>query len=183
MNVVCISGKAQNGKDTSAQILCEMFAEKGIKAVIFHYADLLKFLCKQLFGWNGQKDDNGRRLLQYVGTDIVREKDPDFWVDFMIRTIRVFDGEWDCVIIPDCRFPNEIHRLKNEGIPVKHIRIIRENFDSPLTQEQQQHISETALDNEIPDYIIYNTEINKLKADLGNLTVEIIAGTLDRRAE
>ena len=38
-----------------------------------------------------------------------------------------------------------------------HIRVVRENFVSPLSAEQQAHISETALDNEEPDLLLVNS--------------------------
>lgn len=154
---ICISGKAQNGKDTTAAILAQSLQDCGKKVVIAHYADLLKYICKMWFGWNGEKDDFGRTLLQKVGTDVVRVKRPDFWVDFILDIVKLFDGEWDYVIIPDTRFPNELYKLKESGYPMTHIRVVRENFVSPLSAEQQAHISETALDNEEPDLLLVNS--------------------------
>ena len=37
-----------------------------------------------------------------------------------------------------------------------HMRVIRQNFVSPLTPEQQNHPSETALDHVTPDFLIVN---------------------------
>lgn len=157
MKVIAISGKAQNGKDTTASFLKEMLEADGYKVLIAHYADLLKYICRQFFGWDGKKDDAGRHILQYVGTDIIREKEPDFWVDFIVSMIELFPNDWDYVLIPDCRFPNEIDRLKAAGIDMVHLRVVRANFKSPLSAEQQQHPSETALDNVEPDYYIKNS--------------------------
>ena len=69
-----------------------------------------------------------------------------------------FYGQWDYVLIPDCRFPNEIQYLRDKGHDVTHIRVVREdpNWTSPLTEEQQKHPSETALDNYKYDRLIYN---------------------------
>lgn len=39
---------------------------------------------------------------------------------------------------------------------VIHLRVRRENFESPLTTEQQNHPSETALDHVVPDFLIVN---------------------------
>lgn len=153
--VICISGKAQHGKDTSATILKSILEERGNKVLIIHYADLLKYLCKEYFGWNGSKDDEGRTLLQHVGTDVVRNKQPDYWVNFVVEFLKIFETEWDYVIIPDCRFPNEVSTI-TKYFNTKHIRIIRQNFNSPLSIEQQQHPSETALDNYSYDYVVYN---------------------------
>lgn len=146
MKVILISGKARHGKDTLAGMMKEELEGKGKRVLIAHYADLLKFICKNFFGWNGEKDDNGRALLQRVGTDVIRKQNPDYWVGFMISILKLFPDEWDYVIIPDTRFPNEIETIKNAGLDFVHIRIERPNFKSPLTEAQQKHISETALD-------------------------------------
>lgn len=161
MKIICISGKAQHGKDMTANLLANLLEDHGYQVRIAHYADLLKYICKTWFDWDGEKDDYGRSLLQYVGTDVVREKDPDYWVNFLISVLRLFPNEWDYVIIPDCRFPNEIDTLRASGFDTNHIRVIRTNFESPLSIEQQNHPSEIALDNTEPDIIIYNRTDNK----------------------
>lgn len=157
MKVIAISGKAQHGKDTTASFLKSMLEVDGYKVLVAHYADLLKYICRQFFGWDGQKDEAGRHILQYVGTDIIRKKKPNFWVDFLISMIELFPDEWDYILIPDCRFQNEIEQLKSAGVDMVHLRIVRENFKSPLSAEQQKHPSETALDHIEPDYYIKNS--------------------------
>lgn len=155
-HVVVISGHARHGKDTVAAYMEEFFRESGKKVLVTHYADLLKYICRQIFGWNGEKDENGRQLLQFVGTDIVRRKQPDFWVSFLCEVLSLFGYMWDYVIIPDARFPNEIDVLKERGYEVTHIRIERPSFDSGLTEEQKNHPSETALDAYGADVTIRN---------------------------
>ena len=86
---------------------------------------------------------------------------PNYWVDFIISILTLFKNEWDYVLIPDCRFPNEIERLKQSGINTFTLRIKRENFKSDLTEEQLNHISETALDDYNFDNIIKNTTLNE----------------------
>lgn len=158
MKIVTISGKAQHGKDTTAQFLTNYLTAAGQRVLVVHYADYLKFICKQYFNWDGKKDDSGRTLLQRVGTDIIRASEPDFWVDSVARFLSHFENEWDFVLIPDCRFPNEIEYWKKHNINSTHIRVRRYNFESPLTMEQQNHISETALDNYPSDLVIANTQ-------------------------
>lgn len=167
MKVILISGKAQSGKDTTAKILQEQLNNMGNKTLITHYADLLKFICRNYFGWDGKKDDKGRELLQYVGTDVIRRRKPDFWVYFVSVMLWYFSDRWDYVIIPDCRFPNEIDEMRDWGFETIHIRVVRENFKSPLSKKRQAHPSETALDSVKPDYYIYN-----------NGTLEDLEGTI-----
>ena len=85
-----------------------------------------------------------------------RAEQPDFWVGFISNILDLFPDTWDYVLIPDCRFPNEVNTLKDGGFNVTHLRVIRDNFESPLTPEQQAHPSETALDNMTADYYIRN---------------------------
>lgn len=158
LKIYTISGKAQHGKDTFANILYEELTNKGHRVLLTHYADLLKFICKSLFNWDGQKDEKGRHILQYVGTDVVRKERPDYWVEFVIDMIDLFGENWDYVIIPDTRFPNEIDRLKGHYDKVEHIRVVRPNFTSTLTEEQLKHPSETALDDVLPDLTIFNSD-------------------------
>jgi len=173
MKILCISGKAQHGKDTSAKILKEILQSDGNSVLIAHYADLVKYICKTFFDWNGEKDVYGRTLLQRVGTDVIRAQDEDYWVGFIGEMLTFFDGEWDYVIIPDCRFPNEVDYLRKAGFDLYHLRVIRNNFESPLTAEQQAHPSETALDNVKPDYLINNSgDENELKKVIESIVVE-----------
>lgn len=164
--VICISGKARHGKDTSAQFFQEELERRGYNTIIVHFADLLKWMCQKYFGWDGQKDDYGRSLLQYVGTDIVRSQKPDFWADFVADLVELFSTEWDYVIVPDCRFPNEIETFKAHGIEAIHIRVHRPNFNSGLTAAQQTHISELALDDYPYDCLLTNTTFDLLRCDI-----------------
>lgn len=172
MKIYCISGKAQNGKDTTASLMREVIEETSDKRVLItHYADLLKYVCRTFFGWDGNKDEFGRTLLQYVATEKVRYHDRDFWVDFIARLLKIFEDEWDYVLIADTRFLNEVSVLKKRGFEdVTLVRVVRPNFDNGLTEAQKNHISETALDDIRPDIIFYNdSTIENLKKKVRKL--------------
>ena len=156
MKVICISGRAESGKDTAAQMLKQYMIEDGKKALVTHYADLLKYICSKYLAWNGEKDEAGRSLLQYVGTDVFRKQDPNFWVNFVITMLQLSQDLWDHVIIPDCRFPNEIELPKKIGFDVTHVRVERPGFVNVLTEEQGSHPSETALDGVKADHVLIN---------------------------
>lgn len=172
--VICIGGKAQSGKDTSAKYIKEALEKDGKKVLIAHYGDLVKYVCTAFFDWDGNKDEHGRTLLQQVGTDVIRRKRPNFWVEFITSIMEFFPATWDYVLIPDCRFPNEIQEVEKAGFDTKYVRVERGDFDNGLTAVQKAHPSETALDKFIPDYYIHNTktldglrdEVEKLVADL-----------------
>jgi hypothetical protein len=167
MKIINISGKAQHGKDTTALILKEKLESKNKKVLLTHYADLLKYEAKQFFNWNGLKDEKGRQILQYIGTDVIRAKNPDYWVNFVKEFLTMFQDEWNYVLIPDCRFPNECRIWKIDNWSNITVKVIRDNFISSLTSEQLNHPSETALDNYEFDYYIHNDfGINELKLEI-----------------
>ena len=171
MKVICISAKAQHGKDTVASFMKECLEAKGKRVLVTHYADLLKYICKTFFNWDGQKDEKGRTLLQQVGTESIRSQDENYWVAFVADMLYFFGDRWDYVLIPDTRFPNEIDYLKDAGFEVLYIRVIRENFETSLTEEQQKHPSETALDEYEADVILYNdSTLENLKFSVERLT-------------
>lgn len=175
MKVIAISGHAGNGKDTAAKMIQAKLQSDGYKVLITHYADLLKYICKTYFEWNGEKDEYGRTLLQYVGTDVIRKQNSNYWVDFVADMLCFFNGEWDYVIIPDARFPNEIERLKQRKISTIHLRVSRPAFVSSLSTEQQAHPSETALDNNHPDYSIRNDgSLEELNIRLTKWVMEVL---------
>ena len=156
MKVLCISGKARHGKDTSADFIKPELEKRGYRVLKASYGDLVKYVCKTFFNWNGEKDEEGRTLLQYVGTDIIRNQMPNYWVDFVADMMTFFKDKWDYVLIPDCRFPNEIERLKERGFETYSMRVIRDGFKSNLTEEQLKHPSETALDDYSFDFVVHN---------------------------
>lgn len=156
MQILTISGKAESGKDTTAKQIKNELEDMGYGVLICHYADLLKYICRQFFSWDGKKNDEGRTILQKVGTDTIRKQNPEFWVGFIETILNFFPDEWDYVLIPDTRFPNEIEYLKEKGYAVQSICIKRPNYENHLTEEQRQHSSETALDDYQFDHIVMN---------------------------
>lgn len=162
VKVINISGKAMHGKDTTAQYLKEYLESHNKKVVIIHFADYLKFICRTYLGWNGEKDEAGRTLLQQIGTEKVRKQNPYFWVEQVRRLLDIFRDDWDYAIIPDTRFPDELFDVCYDAL---HIRVKRLGFESPLTKEQQNHPSECALDKYTPDICIQNRTLEQLKKD------------------
>lgn len=161
--IITISGQARHGKNATADIIKEKLIQQGQRVLIINYADYLKFLAKQYYGWNGEKDEAGRTLLQQLGTEKVRKKSPNFWVDTVIRTVNVLADDFDYVLIPDSRFKNEIDRFIKKGYNVTSIHVERLNFDNGLTEEQKKHPSETALNNYDFDIILEADTLDELK--------------------
>jgi hypothetical protein len=155
MKICCISAKAQHGKDTAAKLIKENLEKKGQRVLITHYADLLKFICVKYFGWNEVKDEAGRTLLQYLGTDVVGAQNPAYWAEFIAGLLKMLPNTWDYVLIPDCRYPIEVSTMKDQFETVV-LRVERPNFDNGLTAAQKQHASEVKMDDYKFDALIYN---------------------------
>ena len=155
MRVILISGSARFGKDSTAFMMKELLEKQQKKVLIIHYADNLKLFAKNYFGWSGQKDQKGRELLQWLGTDVIRKNYEDTWVDMVVALLKGIKTLYDYIIIPDVRFPNEIDRMR-DNFDCITVRVIRPNFDNGLTEEQRKHPSETALDNYPMEYELIN---------------------------
>ena len=177
MKIVCISGKAQHGKDTTAKLLAEILEAQGNRVLIAHYGDLVKYVGKTFFNWDGKKDEKGRSLLQRVGTDKIRAVSPDYWANFIVSILDIFHDEWDYVLLPDTRFPNEYEIYEAYGMDAILLRVVRPNFVSPLTVEQQKHASETALDNyQYNATIINDGSMEDLKRAVSYFASNILKG-------
>ena len=172
MRIICISGKSGSGKDFTAQIMKQNLEKSGLNVKIIHFADLLKGICRDWFGWNGEKDEAGRSLLQWVGTDCVRKRYTDFWVTYIAKLLDVFDDQWDYVLIPDTRYSNEIGVLRDFGFNVFTVRVTREGYENWLTDEQACHSSEVELDQYMFDHYLNND------AAIGN-EVERVLSAID----
>ena len=168
MKIILIGNKARMGKDTFANMLKEELNER---AVIVHFADALKFVCKSYYGWNGEKDTNGRTLLQYIGQS-TRDIDEHFWTDFIARLIKAnLSKNYEYIIIPDWRYKEEYERLLKyfhyEDIITVNITRFNNDFSpyipNELTFEQRQHKSEIDLDTYVCQYYISNITLEKLR--------------------
>lgn len=104
MTVVLVSGYATSGKDTFSDMLirCIPGAKK------YPFARELKIIAAEYFGWDGKKDERGRRLLINIGRT-GREYNINLWVDKVIDGIK---AELPALaVVSDWRFKNEFYRM------------------------------------------------------------------------
>lgn len=173
--IITISGKARAGKDTVAELLKDRLEDKDLNVLILHNADYLKFVAKEYFGWNGEKDERGRTLLQVLGTDVVRRRVPDMWVGTVSKLIKGLESVFDVFIVPDCRFENEVGVLEKEHRLVKSVHVKRTgNWDNGLSDEQKNHLSETSMEGFNFDYYLEGKDILELKVEVAHLTEDIL---------
>ena len=166
--------------DTSDYIINQVYNKISPVAKIYSFADPLKQdICMNILGLTYDQcygsdedknqltdlvwpDENNRQMsardvMQYIGTDIFRKVKPNVWVDATINRIKRDNPK--IAIITDCRFPNEVQAIKNNG--GKIVRLTKDPF-------QSDHISETILDSNVYDwsnfdYIIDNSNMTILE--------------------
>lgn len=156
--IFIVSGKARNGKDTTCNMIREYYEDKGLKTINLQYSSYIKEYAKKISDWDGSEETKPRELLQYLGTEIIREKiDYNFFVNRIIDDIKVYSFFFDIITISDARAKVEIDKVRDSFSNVKAIKVIRTNFYDGLTCEQRKHFTETDLDDyENYDYILEN---------------------------
>ena len=179
-NIVVIGGKARVGKTTSANYLysaLKFYEFQGIRLYQTAFSYPIKELATAHFGWDGKKDEKGRRLLQVIGTEAGRAYDENIWVKKLEDRIFSQIFPYNFVFVDDWRFPNERDYFKeNPFYDVTTIGIIRE---VRLTGDAASHPSENSLDMSEMDFVIDNNGTieelnNKLDTIYRYLTSKII---------
>lgn len=156
MKIYVICGKARHGKDTTALAIKKAYKDK--KVINLSYGSYIKEFAKNISDWDGRDETKPRVLLQQLGTEVIRNNiDKDFFIKRLCNDIRVYSYYFDVITISDARFPDEIMTPKKLFDNVITIKVVRSNFDTNLTLEEQKHSTETALDgfNDY-DYVIEN---------------------------
>ena len=157
--IILLNAKAGEGKDT----YYKEYSEKNRDKESIHrvaYADAIKDIMAEYFGWDrGNKEGVWRTRMQRIGR-YFRDLDKNVWVDYIVKDIReivyahkVVD-RWNkdlTIFITDCRFDNEVIRVK-ELFPNNEVIVQRlhREFESGLSDEQQNDISELG----ISDYLV-----------------------------
>lgn len=164
--IITFSGKAHHGKDSSALVVKRLLENRGERVLLIHYADLLKFIAIQYLNWDGNKDEEGRTLLQQLGTEKARSNFPDFWVDNVKRIVSILENDFTYVLIPDARFKNEIDVWKAYPCRLVTVHVTRNNYDNGLSPEQKMHQSEIALDDYQFDVRVAAETLDELEAEI-----------------
>jgi hypothetical protein len=141
------------------------------------FATGVKLVAQNSFGWDGVKDDRGRKLLQDVG-GVGREYNKDLWVSHTIDRIIPSNKHYplDFVFVDDWRFPNEWEYIKKNGLySVYAIRLHAPNREMLLGKPTYNDVSEVSLDSfDKFNSVIDNTvEMVELKLKLVSLFNEI----------
>jgi hypothetical protein len=115
------------GKSTLAMLLKNEVESIGYRSRIINFASGVKSVAK-VMGWDGVKDEKGRKLLQAIG-EVGRQYDPHIWVksieNFQLA-LCIQDGA-KIVFVDDWRFPNEASFMK--ALPYTEVYTVR--VDAP----------------------------------------------------
>jgi hypothetical protein len=136
----------QQGKDTFAE-----YMQKNYKTSRIAIADTLKEICLQ-GGWDSSKEGKGRQLLIDVGLAF-RKYEEDIWVNSAIKKMRKEIKDGYSVCVTDCRFLNEINKIKNSftRTPIVHIGITSDELGdrSRKNDDSQKDFKEMIFDYNI----------------------------------
>ena len=146
--IIALTGKMGSGKTTALERIMAYGDHTYVK-----FAGPLYKAQEAVYESLGLPYEQGklkdRRLLQVLGTDWGRERDPNFWVNQWKETVQFTKGN---IITDDCRFLNEAEAVKALGGQVwKIVGPSRGEFISGQT-----HKSEMEIDLIQPDITIVN---------------------------
>lgn len=174
-----IGGKARHGKDSLADMMQKEFEARGMKVARNQISKTIKNYVKDYFDWDGSEENKPRKLLQELGTDIIRVKlnKPELFINRVIEDTLVLEEFFDVLIISDIRFSDEFIKISKAYPNAKKILIERPNYQSVLDAKEQKHATETGLDDYHDyDYIVNNDQDLK---HLENLAKEIVRKELN----
>lgn len=161
VTVIGLGHKARVGKDTTAGFIIGL---TGGAAERFGFADDLYSIARVMFGMT-TKDPT---LLQVLGTEVFRKKDPDTWINSLYWKLQ--DRKPSIAVITDCRFPNEAAFVKALGGTM--VKIVRLNADDSVFQAPDRnplHPSESALN----DYQGWDHVLVARSGDLQSLYTQV----------
>lgn len=178
--IILIAGKARSGKNTIADYIKKIYQKKGKKVVISPYTKYLKQYIEEITEMPVTEENKPRELLQKISSDLIKKKlgKYDFFINRQIEDIEIYSYFMDVIVVPDVRFPEEIEVLKKRFPNVLSIGVTRKNYQSDLTEEQKQDITEISLDH----YHHYDYQLkNENKEMLYQETQKIIEKIEERR--
>ena len=168
MKIFVIGGKAKTGKSTFGKYLMEELKKKGYKPCVMHLTEPLYNYAKDYFSWDEEKDEKPREFLQHMGIEIIKEKmhKPYFLINRTCEDIEILSNFFDTFIITDARLIMEFTEFNRRFDDVVTIKLERENYNNGLNNKEENHITETEIDDYTKfSYIIKSESLEKLREE------------------
>lgn len=145
-------GQMRAGKDTAADYL-----KKTLGGRILKFADPLYWIHDHALEVCLLPKEKDRLLLQVLGTEWGRTKDPDMWVKILFRRLKKMEEEENYtgnIFVTDVRFENEVNILRENGFKI--VQVVSDNrIERGATLET--HVSEEfARSFDSPDILLEN---------------------------
>ena len=157
MKIILIGGKANSGKDSTAEYIDKYYRDKRLDVVNIQIAYYIKMYAKQIAMWDGDNETKPRQLLQDLGTELIRKQiDEYFFIKRILQDIDVYSRYFDVITISDGRMPEEFEEIKKAYPETISLHIIRPGYVSHLTKDQKAHVTESLVDDINYDYEIIN---------------------------
>jgi ABC-type dipeptide/oligopeptide/nickel transport system ATPase subunit len=147
MNIISFTGKKGHGKSTACNELVRMYRDRVVRinfkdalvstmkekmpGVLYDLENHYGMTVEQLFN---EKPPVMRRVMQFVGTEIYRELDPNYWVNRWIESVVKYDETDKIIVTDDVRFNNEFSAVVDLGGTV--IKLVATN--KPVSNDQHQ---------------------------------------------
>ena len=151
MRRIAFMGPMRSGKDASAEIAIRLYGGEIIKFAQPLY-DMQKYIYERSYLTCPDKD---RLLLQWLGTEWGRSKDPYVWVNIFLKDLENKQGH---LYVTDCRFKNEARILREHGFKLYRI-------DRPLEERIKAGASlmTHASEKDLEDFDEYDEVIDNSK--------------------
>ncbi len=157
MKIILIGGKANSGKDSTAEYIDEYYRSRGLDVVNIQIAFYIKMYAKEIAKWDGDNETKPRQLLQDLGTELIRKQiDEYFFIKRIIQDIDIYSRYFDIITISDGRLPEEFASIKLAYPETVTVHVTRPGYVSHLTKDQKAHVTETLVDDIDYDYEVVN---------------------------
>lgn len=144
--IIGVTGCAGAGKDEVGKYFVEHY---GFTRLAF--ADEVKRVATEVFGWDGVKDERGRRLLQDIGAT-ARTYNSMFWINLF--RYKMLTEHVTKAVITDMRFLNEADFISSF---VSNSMLIRVVGRGGLIGDTANHVSETEQCSIVVDVTVDNS--------------------------
>ena len=157
MKIFLIGGKANSGKDSTAEYITKYYREKGKDVVNIQIAYYIKMYAKQIAKWDGDNETKPRQLLQDLGTELIRKQiDNYFFIKRILQDIDIYSRYFDVITISDGRLPEEFEEISKAYPETVTVHVTRPGYVSHLTKGQKAHLTESLVDDIKYEYEVVN---------------------------